>query len=113
LIHGHAPIGNVSSARSVAARRDPPVARAGRRAVLGDLAMRIAGSSRRWEWRGQRLAVARVAAIAYREVAPAAFVMSCSTSSGWETMATWLVAISTLVAPMRGANCRWASGGIA
>jgi len=75
--------------------------------------MRIAGSSRRWEWRGQRLAVARVAAIAYREVAPAAFVMSCSTSSGWETMATWLVAISTLVAPMRGANCRWASGGIA
>ena len=57
--------------------------------------------------------MARVAAIAYREAAPAAFLMSCSTSSGWETMATWLVAISTLVAPTRGANCRWASGGIA
>src|SRR5690242_5658037 len=39
--------------------------------------------------------------------------MSRSTSSGWETMATWLVETSTLVAPMRGANCRWASGGIA
>ena len=25
-------------------------------------------------------------------------------------MATWLVEISTEVAPIRGANCRWASG---
>ena len=38
--------------------------------------------------------------------------MSWSTSSGWETMATWLVETSTVVAPMRGANTRWASGGI-
>jgi hypothetical protein len=28
-------------------------------------------------------------------------------------MATWLVATSTVVAPVLGANCRWASGGIA
>ncbi len=28
-------------------------------------------------------------------------------------MATWLVETSTVVVPMRGANCRWASGGIA
>jgi hypothetical protein len=27
-------------------------------------------------------------------------------------MATWLVETSTVVAPMRAANCRWASGGI-
>ena len=27
-------------------------------------------------------------------------------------MATWLVETSTVVAPMRGANCRWAAGGI-
>jgi hypothetical protein len=36
--------------------------------------------------------------------ASAAVLMSCSTSSGWETMATWLVETSTVVAPMRGAN---------
>src|SRR5215218_10250377 len=41
-----------------------------------------------------------------------AVLMSCRTSSGWETMATWLVGTSTVVAPMRAANCRWASGGI-
>ena len=38
---------------------------------------------------------------------------SCTTSSGWETIATWFVATSTVVAPMRWANSRSASGGIA
>src|SRR5215207_4503654 len=38
--------------------------------------------------------------------------MSCNTSPGRETMATWLVETSAVVAPMRAANCRWASGGI-
>src|ERR1700693_283260 len=37
--------------------------------------------------------------------------MSWATSAGWETIATWLDAISTVVAPMRAANWRSASGG--
>ena len=45
--------------------------------------------------------------------AAAAVSMSSTTSSGWETIATWLVATSTVVAPMRWANSRSASGGIA
>ena len=36
-----------------------------------------------------------------------------ATSPGWETIATWLDGISTVAAPMRAANCRSASGGIA
>ena|ERR1700722_2635337 len=36
--------------------------------------------------------------------------MSCATSLGWETIATWLDGISTVVAPMREANSRSASG---
>ena len=36
--------------------------------------------------------------------------MRFSTSSGWETIATWLVETSMVVAPIRPANCRWASG---
>src|SRR5580704_6501379 len=43
----------------------------------------------------------------------AAALMSCTTSCGWETIATWLDGTSTVVAPMRLANRRWASGGIA
>src|SRR5205807_4702205 len=39
--------------------------------------------------------------------------MSFATSSGWETIATWLDGTSTVVAPMRLANRRWASGGSA
>src|SRR3984885_2265782 len=39
--------------------------------------------------------------------------MSCVTSPGWETIATWLEGISTVVAPMRLANKRSASGGSA
>ena len=46
------------------------------------------------------------------DTAWAAVLMSCNTSSGRETMATWLVGTSTVVAPMRAANCRWASDGI-
>jgi len=33
--------------------------------------------------------------------------------TGWETIATWLVGISTVVAPMRAANWHSASGGMA
>src|SRR6201993_4922894 len=39
--------------------------------------------------------------------------MSWATSPGWETIGTWLEGISTVVAPMRLANRRSASGGIA
>src|SRR5207253_11346436 len=39
--------------------------------------------------------------------------MSCTTSCGWETIATWLDGTSTVAAPMRLANRRWASGGSA
>src|SRR6266699_4442128 len=39
--------------------------------------------------------------------------MSFTTSSGWETIATWLDGTSTVLAPMRLANRRWASGGSA
>src|ERR1700677_2933599 len=39
--------------------------------------------------------------------------MSPATSLGWETIATWLDGISTVVAPMRVANRRSASGGSA
>src|SRR5689334_23413058 len=39
--------------------------------------------------------------------------MRSATSAGWETIATWLDGISTVVAPMRDANMRSASGGIA
>src|SRR5712691_8631097 len=39
--------------------------------------------------------------------------MSFTTSSGWETIATWFVGTSTAVAPIRLANRRSASGGIA
>ena len=45
--------------------------------------------------------------------ASAAVLMSWVTSSGWETIATWPAGISTVMAPMRLANCRSASGGIA
>lgn len=44
--------------------------------------------------------------------ASAAVSMSVSTSSGWETMATWFVDVSMVVAPIRLANNRSASGGI-
>jgi hypothetical protein len=40
----------------------------------------------------------------------AVVVMRFSTSSGWETMATWLVETSMVVAPMRPPNCRCSSG---
>src|SRR6266498_2617441 len=43
----------------------------------------------------------------------AAVSMSFTTSSGCETIATWFVGTSTVVAPMRLANRRSASGGIA
>lgn len=43
----------------------------------------------------------------------AAAVISCVTSAGWETMATWLEGTSMVVAPMRLANARSASGGMA
>src|ERR1700722_17224844 len=43
--------------------------------------------------------------------ASAAISMSRATSSGWETIATWLDGISTVVAPIRAANCRSAAGG--
>src|SRR6187401_581203 len=43
----------------------------------------------------------------------AAVLTSIVTSSGCDTIATWLVGTSTVVAPMRLANCRSASGGIA
>src|SRR5207253_989233 len=39
--------------------------------------------------------------------------MSCTTSLGWDTIATWLAGTSTLVAPVRSANIRSTSGGIA
>jgi hypothetical protein len=39
--------------------------------------------------------------------------MSWATSSGWETIATWLDGTSTVVAPIRAANWRSASGGMA
>jgi hypothetical protein len=39
--------------------------------------------------------------------------MRSATASGWETMATCPEAISTVVAPIRPANWRSASGGIA
>src|SRR5258708_38926234 len=43
----------------------------------------------------------------------AAVLMSWATSSGCETIATWLDGTSTVVAPMRLAKWRSASGGIA
>src|SRR5258708_35782748 len=43
----------------------------------------------------------------------AADSISLVTSSGWETIATWLDATSTAVAPIRLANKRSTSGGIA
>src|SRR5260221_14296328 len=43
----------------------------------------------------------------------AAVLMSCTTSCGWETIATWLDGTSMVVAPIRLANRRWASGGSA
>src|SRR3984885_322915 len=46
-------------------------------------------------------------------MASAALTMSAATSPGCETIATWLDGTSTVVAPMRAANCRSASGGIA
>src|SRR5690349_23642332 len=39
--------------------------------------------------------------------------MSCATSPGWETIGTWLDGTSTVVAPIRAANMRSASGGSA
>jgi hypothetical protein len=42
----------------------------------------------------------------------AAFLTSRVTSSGWETMATWLDGISMVTAPMRPANWGSASGGL-
>src|SRR5258708_11992408 len=45
--------------------------------------------------------------------ARAAVLMSCTTSCGWETIATWLDGTSMVVAPIRLANRRWASGGSA
>ncbi len=43
----------------------------------------------------------------------AAVSMSFTTAAGWETIARWFVGTSTVVAPMRLANRRSASGGIA
>ena len=43
----------------------------------------------------------------------AASLMSLTTSSGCDTMGTWLEAISKVVAPIRWANKRSALGGIA
>jgi hypothetical protein len=45
--------------------------------------------------------------------AAAALLISATTSSGWETIATWLVGTSVVVAFIRLANRRSASGGIA
>src|SRR5260370_39396931 len=42
-----------------------------------------------------------------------AVLMSFTTSSGCETIATWLDGTSMVVAPIRLANKRWASGGSA
>ena len=42
----------------------------------------------------------------------AAVSISAATSAGCETIATWLEVSSVVVAPMRPANCRWASGGM-
>src|SRR6266581_6827624 len=39
--------------------------------------------------------------------------MSCTTSCGWDTIATWLDGTSAVVAPIRAANWRSASGGMA
>src|SRR4051794_1999107 len=44
--------------------------------------------------------------------AAAAVSMRFRTSSGWETMATWFDDVSMVVAPIRLANDRSASGGI-
>jgi hypothetical protein len=46
-------------------------------------------------------------------VVGAAVRTSWATSSGWDTIATWLTANSTVAAPIRPANSRSASGGIA
>ncbi|HEU4865214.1 MAG TPA: hypothetical protein VFT76_03100 [Actinomycetota bacterium] len=43
----------------------------------------------------------------------AALSISSATSAERETIATWLDGISLVVAPIRWANCRSASGGIA
>jgi hypothetical protein len=42
-----------------------------------------------------------------------AVTIRSTASSGWETIATWLLAISTVSAAIRTANCLSASGGIA
>ena len=46
-------------------------------------------------------------------VALAAASISATTASGWETIATWLDATSTVSAPIRRANIRSSSGAIA
>src|ERR1700722_15071745 len=43
----------------------------------------------------------------------AAVSIRSATSVGWETIATWLEGAPTVVAPIRAANRRSASGGIA
>ena len=48
-----------------------------------------------------------------KELAAAAVSIIVTTSPGWDTIATWFVGTSVVVAPIRAANCRSASGGIA
>src|SRR5712691_9560675 len=60
-------------------------------------------------WHSSRLKQAAQAVT----TACAAVLMSCTTSCGGETIATWLDGTSTVVAPMRLANRRSASGGSA
>src|SRR6266851_722123 len=63
------------------------------------------------EGQGLRMPVPGHAAVAAQ--VSAAAVINCVTSAGWETMATWLEGTSMVVAPMRLANSRSASGGMA
>src|SRR6266487_5423599 len=63
--------------------------------------------------RGRRSRGAAATGEGHAGTACAADSMSRATSSGWDTMATWLEGTSIVVAPMRLANSRSASGGIA
>src|SRR6266487_839488 len=94
-----------------------------KRAGSGHNALDRGRSSRCWLVHGSHLSpvlmkeslvltTARDAAQAVT-AACAAVSMSCTTSSGWETIATWFVGTSTVAAPMRLANRRSASGGMA
>src|SRR6266700_5696192 len=77
--------------------------------LVGGPAQRMAASCARNALHSSRLKQAAQAVTAAR----AAVSMSCTTSCGWETIATWLDGTSTVVAPIRLANRRSASGGIA